>query len=195
MYESKDKMVSHPDHYKGTMGVEPIDFIHEICKNIYINAKTYDCITEGHIVAAFDLGQVIKYVCRYTKKNGSQDIDKAMWYMHDFMDSVWQVLPGTTLKPPKEIGYDEAIDMSDAIINSVGFAPIRLWAHALCDHKLLEISDREFGAQALVLTWCYIVSTDYRKFNYVSALQIALKYLYKIVKEREVEENARKAEC
>ncbi len=195
MYESKDKMVSHPEHYKGSMGVEPIDFIHEICKNIYIDTKAHDYITDGHILAAFDLGQVVKYVCRYTKKNGSQDIDKAIWYMQDFEDSVWQVLPGTTLKPPKEIGYDDAIDMSEAIINSVGFAPIRLWAHALCDNKLLEMSDKEFGAQALVLTWCYIVSTDYRRFNYVSALKIALEYLYKIVKEREDEENARKPAC
>lgn len=190
MYESNDKMVSHPDHYSGSMGVEPIDFIHEICKNIYMDVKTHDYITDGHILAGFNLGQVVKYVCRYTKKNGSQDIDKARWYMQDFMDSVWQVLPGTTSKAPRKIGYDDVVDMSNTIIESIGFAPIRLWSHALCDHKLFEISDKEYGAQALVLTWCYIVSTDYRRFNYASALQIALEYLYKIVKEREDEENA-----
>ena len=42
---------------------------------------------------------------------------------------------------------------------------------------------------------CWIVSKDYRNVTNVLTLQTALDYLYNIVKEREVEENARKAVC
>lgn len=67
MYESEDKMVSHPDHYKSKNGLEVIDVI---------EAFTSDLTG----VEAADTANIIKYICRWKKKNGVQDIEKAIWY-------------------------------------------------------------------------------------------------------------------
>lgn len=65
-YESKDKMVSHPDHYKGK-GLEVIDVI--------------EAFTDGlNGIEATDTGNIIKYACRWHKKNGVQDLEKILWY-------------------------------------------------------------------------------------------------------------------
>ena len=68
MYESDDKMVSHPDHYKSDAGLEVIDVI---------EAFTFDL--SG--IEAFDSANVIKYICRWKHKNGVQDLKKAAWYI------------------------------------------------------------------------------------------------------------------
>lgn len=56
--------VDHPSHYQSGNGVEVIDVI--------------DAFTD---VVAFDLGNVIKYVCRWKNKNGIEDLKKAKWYL------------------------------------------------------------------------------------------------------------------
>ncbi len=61
--------VNHPNHYQSESGIEVIDVI---------NAFTEDL--SG--VEAFDIGNVIKYVLRYKKKNGVQDLKKAVWYLN-----------------------------------------------------------------------------------------------------------------
>lgn len=66
-YESKDKMVN-PDHYK-TGGMEAIDVI---------EAFTTDL--KG--IEAVDTGNALKYTMRWHKKNGIQDIEKAIWYLN-----------------------------------------------------------------------------------------------------------------
>lgn len=55
MYESKDKMVSHPDHYQSETGLEVIDVI---------EAFTFDL--KG--IEATDTGNILKYACRWKKK-------------------------------------------------------------------------------------------------------------------------------
>ena len=69
LYESKDKAVSHPSHYAliPEKNVEVIDVI---------KAVTADM--KG--IIATDTGNVIKYICRWNKKNGKQDINKAIYY-------------------------------------------------------------------------------------------------------------------
>ena len=67
MYESEDKMVSHPDHYKSENGLEVIDVIEAFTSDL-----------SG--IEAVDTANVIKYICRWKKKNGVQDIEKAIWY-------------------------------------------------------------------------------------------------------------------
>lgn len=68
MYESNDKMVSHPDHYQSKKGLEVIDVI--------------EAFTEGlDGIEATDTGNVIKYICRWKNKNGVQDLEKAKWYL------------------------------------------------------------------------------------------------------------------
>lgn len=75
MYESEDKLVSHPPHYQSETGLEVIDVI---------EAFTFDL--KG--IEATDTGNVIKYMCRWKKKNGIQDLKKAMWYLQHLIDHV-----------------------------------------------------------------------------------------------------------
>lgn len=74
-YESADKMVSHPDHYQSKTGLEVIDVI---------EAFTFDL--KG--IEAVDTANVIKYICRWKKKNGLQDLNKAMWYLQNLINHV-----------------------------------------------------------------------------------------------------------
>lgn len=64
VYECNDQMVSHPNHYQSDSGIEVIDVI--------------EAFTDIEPVC---VGNVIKYVCRYKKKNGLQDLRKAAWYL------------------------------------------------------------------------------------------------------------------
>lgn len=73
MYESNDKMVSHPDHYRSKTGLEVIQAI---------EAFTFDL--KG--IEAVDTGNIIKYACRWKKKNGIQDLEKIMWYTQHLID-------------------------------------------------------------------------------------------------------------
>lgn len=75
MYESDDRMVSHPDHYQSETGMEVIDVI---------EAFTFDL--KG--IEATDTGNVIKYICRWKNKNGLQDLKKAMWYLQHLIEHV-----------------------------------------------------------------------------------------------------------
>ena len=60
--------VNHPNHYQSAEGIEAIDVISAFTKDI-------------NGVEAFDIGNVIKYVLRYKKKNGVEDLKKALWYL------------------------------------------------------------------------------------------------------------------
>lgn len=67
MYESYDKMVSHPPHYQSEYGIEVIDVI--------------EAFTDGlNGIEAADTANIIKYACRWNKKNGIQDVEKIIWY-------------------------------------------------------------------------------------------------------------------
>lgn len=71
-YETDDKMVSHPDHYKSGK-YEVIDIIDEFTKDL--------TGTEAVCTA-----NAIKYILRWKKKNGVQDIKKAIWYLQHLVD-------------------------------------------------------------------------------------------------------------
>jgi hypothetical protein len=75
MYESKDKMVSHPDHYQSKSGLEVIDVI-----------EAFTADLKG--IEATDTGNVIKYICRWKHKNGKQDLEKAKWYLQHLIDHI-----------------------------------------------------------------------------------------------------------
>lgn len=67
-YESEDKMVSHPNHYQSSKGIEVIDVI--------------EAFTEGlEGIEAVDTANAIKYICRWKNKNGVQDLEKTIWYV------------------------------------------------------------------------------------------------------------------
>lgn len=58
MYESKDRMVSHPDHYISETGMEVIDVIEAFTSDL-----------KG--IEATDTANIIKYACRWKKKKRS----------------------------------------------------------------------------------------------------------------------------
>ena len=73
MYESTDKMVSHPKHYQSEKGIELIDVI--------------EAFTAGLTgIEAVDTGHLIRYSCRWMNKNGIQDLEKLMWYCQHLID-------------------------------------------------------------------------------------------------------------
>lgn len=63
-YESDDVMVSHPDHYQSESGLEVIDVI-----------EAFTAELNG--IEATDTGNILKYACRWKKKNGIQDLKKS----------------------------------------------------------------------------------------------------------------------
>ena len=62
--------VNHPSHYQGK--VEVID---------YITDKLSQEEFEGYLV-----GDVIKYISRYKKKNGLEDLKKCAWYLNKLIE-------------------------------------------------------------------------------------------------------------
>lgn len=60
--------VNHPEHYQSG-GLETIDVI---------SAFTQDCTP----IEAFCIGNALKYLCRWKKKNGIEDLRKAQWYIN-----------------------------------------------------------------------------------------------------------------
>ena len=75
--------VDHPNHYQSESGLEVIDVI-----------KSFTSELSGE--EAFCIGNAIKYICRYSKKNGTEDLEKAKWYI----DRVISVRKTEFLKTP-----------------------------------------------------------------------------------------------
>lgn len=66
-FADEPDMVNHPKHYKTSKGLETIDVI--------------EAFTEGlEGIEATDTGNIIKYACRWKKKNGVEDLRKIIWY-------------------------------------------------------------------------------------------------------------------
>ena len=75
MYESNDKMVSHPSHYQSESGLEVIDVIEAFTSDI-------------NGIEATDTGNILKYMCRWKHKNGLQDLEKAQWYLTHLIEKI-----------------------------------------------------------------------------------------------------------
>ena len=72
--KEKEDVVNHPKHYQMAGGLEVIDFI--IGATAGLDGK------DGYFV-----GNILKYVCRYSKKNGLEDLKKAQWYLNKLIES------------------------------------------------------------------------------------------------------------
>ena len=62
-----EDLVNHPKHYVSKNGMEVIDVV---------DAFTADMTG----IEAFITGNLIKYSCRWKNKNGTQDLQKLVWY-------------------------------------------------------------------------------------------------------------------
>lgn len=69
--ENNKDMVNHPEHYQSG-NIECIDAI-------------ADAISELKGIEAFDTGNCIKYLWRWRKKNGVEDLKKTRWYLCDLI--------------------------------------------------------------------------------------------------------------
>ena len=68
-------MVSHPPHYQSESGLEVID----VMKAFTSDLKGFEAIATGNI---------IKYICRWNKKNGVEDLEKAKKYIDYLIDYI-----------------------------------------------------------------------------------------------------------
>lgn len=76
MYMSKTEKVDEkrtkPNHYKGGKKIETIDWIED-----QLSPEAFE---------GWCLGLIIKYLCRYSHKNGLEDLVKAQYYMNKFIE-------------------------------------------------------------------------------------------------------------
>ena len=68
VYSPKLDFADHPSHYQTDKGIEVIDVIEAFTEQL-----------TG--VVAFDIGCALKYICRWKKKNKTEDLRKAIWYL------------------------------------------------------------------------------------------------------------------
>ena len=71
-YESEDKMVSHPSHYKFG-NFEVIDVVDAVTEEL----SGYECNYTA---------QALQYLMRWHRKNGDQDLEKAIWFIQRILD-------------------------------------------------------------------------------------------------------------
>lgn len=69
----EDVMVSRPAHYQSQSGLETIEVI-----------EAFTAELQG--IEAVDTANIIKYICRWKKKNGIQDLQKAGWYLNHLIE-------------------------------------------------------------------------------------------------------------
>lgn len=67
-------LVNHPPHYQGDK-FECIDVIAEVTKDL----KDIEAVCTAN---------AIKYLWRWKKKNGKQDIEKAIWYLNHLLKNI-----------------------------------------------------------------------------------------------------------
>ena len=68
------EMVNHPEHYQSGK-IETIDVIEEFTKDL-----------KG--IEASDTANIIKYACRWKRKNGVEDLRKLVWYANHLIDHI-----------------------------------------------------------------------------------------------------------
>lgn len=118
-YETNDKMVSHPDHYKSGK-YEVIDIIDEFTKDL--------SGTEAVCTA-----NAIKYILRWKKKNGIQDVKKAIWYLQHLVDKEEERLREEHAEFDEEL-LEKKLTCSDCAFYEKGYCKL-LNIYNSADHK------------------------------------------------------------
>ena len=68
--EEQTDMVNSPAHYNKA-GIETIDIIQSVT---------------GDGFESYLQGNILKYICRYKYKNGTEDLEKAHWYLNRLIE-------------------------------------------------------------------------------------------------------------
>lgn len=72
-FDHDENIIDHPSHYISETGLETIDVI---------EAFTFDL--KG--LEAVCTANILKYICRWKRKNGLEDLRKAQWYLTKLID-------------------------------------------------------------------------------------------------------------
>lgn len=67
--------VNHPSHYQTAGGLEVIDIIESVTEDLNGYEATHT-------------GNALKYICRWKKKNGVEDLKKAVWYLNRLIEKL-----------------------------------------------------------------------------------------------------------
>ena len=94
---SENNPVSHPNHYQSKSGLEVIDVIKAFTEDL-----------KG--VESYYTGNILKYMCRWKKKNGVEDLKKARQYL-DWLIATED--PNTPEEEKKEPPKNGRYSMSD----------------------------------------------------------------------------------
>lgn len=75
MVENSESRVAHPAHYQTSNGLETIDVMEAFTEDM----AGYEAVCTSN---------VLKYVCRWKKKNGLEDLKKAEWYLKRLIERI-----------------------------------------------------------------------------------------------------------
>lgn len=75
MVENSESRVAHPAHYQTSNGLETIDVMEAFTEDM----AGYEAVCTSN---------VLKYICRWKKKNGLEDLKKAEWYLKRLIERV-----------------------------------------------------------------------------------------------------------
>ena len=147
--------VDHPNHYQSESGLEVIDVI-----------KAFTSELSGE--EAFCIGNAIKYICRHTKKNGVEDLEKAVWYL----ERVISIRKTEFLKTPDPTADDKNMQKiaGDYHIESFLFAS-REEANKVVKELQSMIYEHGYATLADLYNLCELAipSPDYKDVGWKSA--------------------------
>ena len=75
MVENSESRVAHPAHYQTSNGLETIDVMEAFTEDM----AGYEAVCTSN---------VLKYICRWKKKNGIEDLKKAEWYLKRLIERI-----------------------------------------------------------------------------------------------------------
>ena len=75
MVENSESRVAHPAHYQTSNGLETIDVMEAFTEDM----AGYEAVCTSNI---------LKYICRWKKKNGLEDLKKAEWYLKRLIEHI-----------------------------------------------------------------------------------------------------------
>ena len=75
MVENSESRVTHPAHYQTSNGLATIDVMEAFTEDM----AGYEAVCTSN---------VLKYICRWKKKNGLEDLKKAEWYLKRLIEHI-----------------------------------------------------------------------------------------------------------
>ena len=75
MGENSESRIAHPAHYQTSNGLETIDVMEAFTEDM----AGYEAVCTS---------TVLKYICRWKKKNGLEDLKKAEWYLKRLIERI-----------------------------------------------------------------------------------------------------------